>query len=103
VDYQPSDYKIGYSANVKITNTGVDDINGWKLAFDLPDNQTFSGGVGGNWTHDGNHLTATDWFLNASIKPNASVSLTLFGTSRGKVKRPESFTLNDVQCRTGDG
>jgi hypothetical protein len=64
---------------------------------------SFTGGVGGTWAHDGNRLTAKDWFLNSSIKPGSSVSLTLFGTSKGKADSPKSFTLNDVACRTGEG
>jgi serine/threonine-protein kinase len=103
VDYQLTDYRIGFSANVKVTNTGTDEIKGWTLVFDLPDNMSFSGGVGGTWTHDGNRLTAKDWFLNSSIKPGSSVSLTLFGTSKGKADSPKRFTLNDVSCRTGAG
>jgi serine/threonine-protein kinase len=103
VDYQLTDYRIAFSANVKVTNTGTDEIKGWTLAFDLPDNMSFSGGVGGTWTHDGNRLTAKDWFLNSSIKPGSSVSLTLFGTSRGKADSPKRFSLNDVVCRSGDG
>jgi hypothetical protein len=101
VDFQLSDYRIGYSANLKVTNAGTDTINGWSLVFDLPDNMSFGGGVGGIWTQDGNRLTAKDWLINSSIKPGSSVSLTLFGTTKGKADRPRKFTLNNVACRTG--
>jgi serine/threonine-protein kinase len=101
VDFQLSDYRIGYSANLRVTNTGADTINGWSLVFDLPDNMSFGGGVGGIWTQDGKHLTAKDWFVNSSIKPGSSVSLTLFGTTKGKADSPKKFTLNNVACRAG--
>jgi serine/threonine-protein kinase len=98
VDYQLSDYAIGFSAAVTVTNTGTGDINGWSLVFDLPDKQSFAGGWGGVWTHDGSRVTAKDWVLNSSIKPGKSVSLNLFGTSKGKAESPKSFKLNDVRC-----
>jgi hypothetical protein len=98
VDYQLSDYTIGFSAAVTVTNTGTSDIKGWSLVFDLPDKQSFAGGWGGVWTHDGNRLTAKDWVLNSSIKPGKSVSLNVFGTSKGKAEPPRSFKLNDVGC-----
>ena len=103
VDYQLTDYKIGFSAQVTVTNTGTGDINGWSLVFDLPEKQAFTGGWGGSWTHDGNRLTAKDWVLNASIKPGKSVSLGLLGTSKGKAERPSAFTLNNVGCDRGAG
>jgi len=100
VGYELTDYTIGFSAQVTVTNTGTADIRGWSLVFDLPDNQKFTGGWGGVWSHDGNRLTAKDAVLNASIKPGKSVSLTVFGTSKGKPARPKSFKLNDVGCGT---
>jgi hypothetical protein len=103
VDYQLNDYSIGFSAAVTVTNTGTSDINGWSLVFDLPEKQTFTGGWGGVWTHDGNRLTAKDWVINASIKPGKSVSLNLFGTSKGKAQSPKSFTLNNVGCERAEG
>ncbi len=103
VDYQLNDYSIGFSAAVTVTNTGTSDINGWSLVFDLPEKQTFTGGWGGVWTHDGNRVTAKDWVINASIKPGKSVSLNLFGTSKGKAQSPKSFTLNNVGCERPEG
>jgi cellulase/cellobiase CelA1 len=103
VDYQVTDYRIGFSAQVKVTNTGTADIRGWTLVFDLPDKQEFKGGVGGVWSQDGNRLTAKDWLVNATIKPGASVDLSLVGTSKGKPESPKSFTLNDVQCSGAQG
>ncbi len=103
VDYQVTDYTIGFSAQLTVTNTGTSDIRGWKLAFDLPANQDFKWGLGGSWSRDGQRLTAKDLVLNAQIKPGGTVGLSLVGTSKGKVESPKSFTLNDVACRGGDG
>jgi serine/threonine-protein kinase len=101
VDYKLSDYKIGWSAQVTVTNTGTNDIKGWHLAFDLPDKQDFKGGLGGVWSQEGNRLTVRDWVLNSTIKAGASVDVSLVGTAKGKVDSPKSFTLNDVGCATG--
>jgi hypothetical protein len=103
VNYKLNDYKIGWSAQVTVTNTGTGDIKGWHLVFDLPDKQDFKGGVGGVWSQDGTQLTVRDWVLNSTIKPGSSVDVSLVGTSKGKVDSPKTFTLNDVECATGDG
>lgn len=102
VEYKVNDYKIGWSAQVTVTNTGTSDIKGWQLAFELPDKQDFKGGLGGVWNQDGNRLTARDWVLNSTIKPGAKVDLSLVGTAKGKVDSPKTFTLNDVECATPD-
>jgi cellulase/cellobiase CelA1 len=101
VDYKLSDYKIGWSAQVTVTNTGTGDIKGWHLAFDLPDQQDFKGGFGGLWSQDGNRLTVRDYLLNSTIKSGATVDVSLIGTAKGKVGSPKTFTLNDVECVTG--
>jgi serine/threonine-protein kinase len=103
VDYNLTDYVIGFSAQVTVTNTGTGDINGWTLTFDLPNDEEFKGGLGATWSQDGNRLTAKDWVLNARIKPGGTVGLSLVGTSKGKAKSPKSFALNDVSCVGGDG
>ena len=102
VEYKLTDYKIGWSAQVTVTNTGTSDIKGWQLAFELPDKQDFKGGLGGVWNQDGNRLTARDWVLNSTIKPGAKVDLSLLGTAKGKADSPKTFTLNDVECATAD-
>jgi hypothetical protein len=102
VEYKVNDYKIGWSAQVTVTNTGTSDIKGWQLGFELPDKQDFKGGLGGVWNQDGNRLTARDWVLNSTIKPGAKVDLSLVGTAKGKVDSPKTFTLNDVECANPD-
>jgi hypothetical protein len=102
VDYKLSDYKIGWSATVTVANTGTGDIKGWHLVFDLPDKQTFKGGLGGLWSQDGNRLTVRDWVVNQTIKAGSSVDVSLVGTANGKVDSPKTFTLNDVECSTGN-
>lgn len=101
VDYKVNDYKIGWSAQVTVTNTGTGDIKGWHLAFDLPDKEDFKGGLGGVWSQDGNRLTVRDWVVNSTIKAGSSVDVSLLGTAKGKVDSPKTFNLNDVVCETG--
>ncbi|MBO2462208.1 protein kinase domain-containing protein [Actinomadura violacea] len=89
----------GFQATVRITNLGTAAIDGWRLAFDLPDGQSITQLWNGGQQQDGASVTVTaaDW--NRSIPPHGTVEFGFLGKRDGGGGRPSRFTLNGGECR----
>ncbi|MHC3467862.1 extracellular catalytic domain type 1 short-chain-length polyhydroxyalkanoate depolymerase [Streptomyces sp. 7R007] len=94
-------WNTGLTATLTITNTGTAQVNGWQLAFTLPAGQTLTNGWNAAYTPSSGTVTATNASYNATLAPNASVSIGYQATHTGDSGPPSGFTLNGTACSTG--
>ncbi|MFV2084316.1 GH12 family glycosyl hydrolase domain-containing protein [Micromonospora sp. LOL_021] len=101
VSYTANTWNTGYTADVRVTNTGGGTINGWTLAYQLPAGQT----VGNSWnatvTQSGSSVTARNVGWNGTLAPGATASFGYQASYSGSYSSPSSFTLNGTTCTTG--
>ena len=93
----------GFVANLSITDSGPDPIDGWTLAFTFPaSSESFSSGWNGNWSANGQAVTVTNLDWNATLAPDGgnTVALGLVGANNGAYPSPAVFTLNGTVCTT---
>src|SRR3979411_1672644 len=67
-----SDWGSGYVAGYTITNTGSSTVNGWRLEFDLPLNQTITNAWSGQLSSLAGHYVLTNAAWNQTIAPGNS-------------------------------
>lgn len=91
-------WSTGLTASVTVTNTGTTAIDGWQLAFTLPGGQTITNGWGATYAPNSGAVTATNASYNATIAPNASVSIGYQANHGGNSAAPGGFTLNGKAC-----
>nr|WP_046257169.1 PHB depolymerase family esterase [Streptomyces sp. WM6386] len=94
-------WNTGLTASVTITNTGTTTLNGWQLGFTLPAGQTITNGWNATYAPSSGAVTATNASYNATLAPNASVSIGYQATHTGNSAAPGAFTLNGTACTTG--
>jgi cellulase/cellobiase CelA1 len=78
VSYDVTDgWSSGFVANLSITDTGPNPVNGWTLAFTFPPSteSVSSSNWNANWTEDGQNVLATNVNWDGYLAPNASVTL----------------------------
>jgi hypothetical protein len=104
VDYRvASGWGSGFVANISITETGPNLLNGWTLAFAFPaDSESLSSSWNGNWSTNGNNVLVTNLSWNGTLAANAgnSVDIGFVGANNGAYPSPASFTLNGTVCST---
>ena len=105
VTYDVSDgWGSGFVANLTITNTGPNAINGWTLAFSFPSSteSVTTSNWNGNWTWSGTNVQVTNLSWNGGLAPNSgnTVSLGFVANQNGAYPSPASFTLNGTVCAT---
>ncbi|GLZ02098.1 serine/threonine-protein kinase [Actinoplanes sp. NBRC 103695] len=84
------------TSTVTVANTAPAAIGAWTLAFRLPGDQRLARGSDAGWRQTGDVLQAR----GRSLPPGKPVTTT-FRTSHGATATlPQSFTLNDVACRS---
>jgi hypothetical protein len=103
VTYDVSDgWGSGFVANLTITNTGPNAINGWTLAFSFPSSteSVTTSNWNGNWTWSGTNVQVTNLSWNGGLAPNSgnTVSLGFVANQNGAYPSPASFTLNGTVC-----
>jgi poly(3-hydroxybutyrate) depolymerase len=98
VGYSVNAWNTGLTASITITNTGGSAVNGWSLAFTLPDGQSISSGWNATYSPTGGAVTARNVSYNAAIAPNTSVSIGFQASHTGNTGKPSSFTLNGSPC-----
>jgi cellulase/cellobiase CelA1 len=103
VVYQSSNWggTNGFTANLTITNTGPNSINGWTLAFTFPAGQRVTEGWSATWAQAAGsaNVTATSMSWNANLAPNASTGIGFNGSFTGTSNpAPTAFTLNGNTC-----
>jgi hypothetical protein len=105
VSYELSDgWGTGFVANLTITNSGPNAINGWTLAFTFPSDteSVTSSNWNGNWTWSGTNAEVTNLSWDGYLAPDSgnTVSLGFVGSQNGAYPSPASFTLNGTVCST---
>jgi cellulase/cellobiase CelA1 len=88
----------GFTADVKVTNTGSSAVDGWKLGFTLPSGQTVVSAWNATVSPGSGAVTAANMAYNASIPAGGSQSFGFQGPSTGSTAVPTSFTLNGAAC-----
>jgi Cellulose binding domain/Fibronectin type III domain len=93
----------GYVANISITDTGPDPIDGWTLAFAFPaSSESVSSDWNGNWTENGQNVQVTNLSWNGQLAANSgnSADIGFVGANNGAYPSPAAFTLNGTVCTT---
>jgi poly(hydroxyalkanoate) depolymerase family esterase len=93
-----SAWSTGLTGSVTLTNTGTTSLNGWQLAFTLPSGQTITNGWGATYTLASGTVTATNAAYNATLAPNASVTIGYQANHGGNSGAPTAFKLNGTAC-----
>lgn len=91
-------WNTGLTANLTVTNTGTTAIDGWSLAFTLPEGQTITSGWNADYSPASGRVTARNVSHNATIAPGASVDIGFQATHGGNTAGPGSYTLNGTAC-----
>jgi predicted carbohydrate-binding protein with CBM5 and CBM33 domain len=98
---KPSTWNGGFTANVKITNSGTSPISAWQLVWDFPTGQTLAQAWSSTITVANGKATAKGANYNADVPAGGSVNFGFNAGTTGPVADPVSFTLNGSACSTG--
>ncbi|MFD9504772.1 cellulose binding domain-containing protein [Streptomyces sp. NPDC060035] len=98
VAYGTSSWAGGFTADVKVSNTGTAPVDGWKLGFTLPSGQTVTQAWNATLAPSSGAVTATNAAFNTRIAAGGSQSFGFQGTYSGAFTEPEQFTLNGAVC-----
>jgi cellulase/cellobiase CelA1 len=93
----------GYVANISVTDTGPNPIDGWTLAFTFPaSSESLSSGWNGNWSASGRSVQVTNLSWNGTLAANGgnSADIGFVGANNGAYPSPAAFTLNGTVCTT---
>ncbi|WUS53180.1 cellulose binding domain-containing protein [Streptomyces mirabilis] len=93
-----SAWNTGLTSSITITNTGTTAIDGWSLAFTLPDGQTVTSGWNADYSPASGQVTDRNVTHNATIAPGASVDIGFQATHTGNTAPPSFYTLNGTAC-----
>ena len=91
----------GYSGQYTITNPGAAAVNGWTLAFKLPDGTTLTSLWDGSYTDNGGQVTVTSDSWDATIAPGATMKVGFETASSGTAGQPGDCTIDGVRCQAG--
>ncbi|WP_087508284.1 glycoside hydrolase family 6 protein [Cellulomonas iranensis] len=101
VSYTASSWNSGFTASVRVKNTGTTALSGWTLRFAFANGQTVQQGWSATWAQSGSTVTATNAAWNGALAPGASVDIGFNGSHSGTNTAPTSFTLNGTTCQVG--
>jgi hypothetical protein len=93
----------GFVANISITDSGPDPIDGWTLAFSFPANsESVSSDWNGTWSETGQAVTVTSLSWNGTLAADSgnTVDIGFVGANNGAYPSPAAFTLNGTVCTT---
>ncbi|MFS0692941.1 cellulose-binding domain-containing protein [Streptomyces nitrosporeus] len=101
VDYTVNEWSGGYTAQVRVTNTGPA-LSGWRLTWTYGGDQQVTSAWNATVTQTGRSVSAvnTDW--NGALADGGTADFGLQGTWRTADPVPTDFALNGVSCG-GDG
>ncbi|MGY4643005.1 endo-1,4-beta-xylanase [Cellulomonas sp. URHB0016] len=94
----PSQWNVGFTAGVKITNKSSQAINGWTLTWSFPGNQTITQAWSTVASQSGSQVTAKNASYNGTIPPGGTVEFGFNGAYSGSNPAPTSFALNGTAC-----
>ena len=93
----------GFVANISITDSGPDPIDGWTLAFSFPaSSESVSSDWNGTWSETGQAVTVTSLSWNGTLASDSgnTVDVGFAGANNGAYPSPAAFTLNGTVCTT---
>jgi endoglucanase len=98
VDYSiSSQWNVGFSTNVTITNLGSA-ISSWTLTWSFGGNQQITQLWNGSYAQSGTGVTVNNLSYNGSIGTNGTTGLGFNGSYSGTNAVPATFTLNGTVC-----
>ncbi|MFF6995334.1 cellulose binding domain-containing protein [Streptomyces sp. NPDC008313] len=100
VTYATNVWQGGFTADVKVANTGSSPVDGWKLAFTLPSGERVTNAWNATLSSTSGAVTASNLAHNARLAPGGSQSFGFQGTYSGTFAKPASFSLNGTACAT---
>jgi len=97
VDYTLNQWSTGFTAEVRLTNTGPA-VTTWTLGWSFAGDQHISSGWNARISQSGRVVTAADVGWNGALATGASASFGFQATYSGTNATPTDFTLNGVSC-----
>lgn len=101
VAYTANSWNSGFTASVKLKNTGTTPLANWKLTFSFANGQTVQQGWSATWAQSGSEVTATGASWNSTLAPGATVDLGFNGSHSGTNNAPTAFAINGAACTNG--
>ncbi|MFE5242492.1 MULTISPECIES: GH12 family glycosyl hydrolase domain-containing protein [unclassified Streptomyces] len=98
VSYTANSWTGGFTAEVKVTNTGSTAVDGWELGFTLPTGQTVTQAWNATLTPSSGTVRAVNAAFNGRIEPGGSQSFGFQGAYSGTYAKATRFTLNGTVC-----
>ncbi|WP_373138703.1 cellulose binding domain-containing protein [Mycobacterium marinum] len=96
-----SQWNTGFVANYEIANTGSTALDGWKLEFDLPADESVTRAWSSKLSKTGTHYVLTPESYNTTIAPGSSVTVGFQAAQTSTYSAPANCQLNGQSC--GDG
>ena len=97
VDYTVNQWATGFTADVRLTNTGPA-VTTWTLTWTFTGDQRVTSGWNARITQSGATVTAADAGWNGALPAGATASFGFQATYSGTNARPTGFALNGVPC-----
>lgn len=99
-----NDWGSGFTAAMSVTNTGTTSINGWRITWAWPGNQTISSAWNSVSSQVGQSATLSNESWNPPIAAGASqTGMGFNAVYSGANKTPAAFFLNGTQCASNAG
>lgn len=97
------DWGTGFTAETSVMNTTASDLNGWRVTWTFPGNQTITSLWNGTLEQNEGVVAVrpADW--NAIIPNGAVLSFGLVADYSGNNAAPMDFALNGVACESAPG
>ncbi|MEV5883898.1 glycoside hydrolase family 9 protein [Streptomyces sp. NPDC052020] len=92
-----SSWNGGFTADVRVRNTGATAVNGWRLGFSFKGAEKVTGAWNATVTQSGTAVTATDAGHNAAVPAGGTAGFG-FQASGASAGVPPAFTLNGRTC-----
>ncbi|MFC4063355.1 cellulose-binding domain-containing protein [Actinoplanes subglobosus] len=97
VDFAVNQWATGFTADVKLTNTGAA-VTSWSLTWTFAGNQTVTNGWNAQVSQAGQKVTAANVNWNGNLPTGASASFGFQAAYSGANVKPTDFALNGVSC-----
>ncbi|MBO3085622.1 glycoside hydrolase family 6 protein [Cellulomonas fengjieae] len=98
VKYTANSWNNGFTASVKVTNTGTSALTGWTLGFSFANGQSVTQGWSAEWSQSGSAVTARSAAWNGTLGAGQSVDIGFNGSHSGTNNAPTAFTINGAAC-----
>ncbi|WP_258727064.1 glycoside hydrolase family 6 protein [Cellulomonas sp. NS3] len=101
VTYAANSWNSGFTASVKVKNTGTTPLTNWKLTFSFANGQAVQQGWSATWSQSGSTVTAAGASWNSTLAPGATADIGFNGSHSGTNNAPTAFAVNGAVCTNG--